>query len=356
MGVRGTRSNRGIGRAIAHRLQPIRDWRWVLQRIGLGRLMSPSRLPVGGKLRRAYPKTVRPPLVDPPMAPATDADHMHDDDVVLGIVVDGEARAYPWWILLLRHVANDVVGGRPAAVILCHQCSSGMAFDPVVDGRRLTFEVRDIFNGTAAMRDRETGTLWSPFLGLAIHGELKGNTISLLPLWQMEWARWRELHPETLVLTGDPALHPWRKASIDRSQIGRRFRETAARMDPRLPPSTLVLGVVTAGGQRAYPVQALTSGSGVVNDEVGGIPVVVLAHPARGSYGAVAFSRDVAGRTLTFQAGPNGPTDQETGSRWSLEGRAADGPLAGAQLPYVASHVAMWYVWAAHFPGIDLAP
>lgn len=356
MGVRGTRSGRGIGRAIAHRLARLRDWRWILQRLGLGRLLGPGDMPGGGRLRRADPRTVRPALVDPGMVPAPDAHHMRDEDIVLGVVERGEARAYPWWILLMRHVANDVVGGRPTAVVLCNQCSSGMAFDPVVDGRRLTFEVRDIWNGTAAMRDRETGSLWAPFLGLAIDGEMKGRTISLLPLWQMEWRAWRELHPDTKVLAGDPSLDPWRKASIEHATIGRRFRETAARVDPRLPPATLVLGVVTGGGQRAYRLDALTSGDGVVNDVVGGVPVVVLAHPSRGSYGAVAFARRVDGRILTFHAGPNGPTDREMGSRWSLEGRAIDGPLAGTRLPYVASHVAMWYVWAAHFVDLEIAP
>lgn len=344
---------RSLRRAAASRLRLLGDREWILQRLGLSRLLGPTTFG-GGRLRRAYPRTVQPSLNDPPVVAAGDAGHMRDDDVVLGIVEDGEARAYPWWILLMSHVANDAVGGRPVAVLLCNQCSSGMAFDPVVDGRRLTFEVRDIFNGTSAMRDHQTGTVWSPFLGVAIRGPLKGSTIELLPLWQMTWGAWRELHPGTAVLAPVPGRERWRAASIEHDRIGRNFRETAARWDTRLPPTTLVLGVVTPGGQRAYPVARLTEGDGVVNDEVGGVPVVILAHPGRGSYGAVAFSRDVDGRTLTFEAGANGVSDVETGSRWSVEGRATEGPLAGTQLPFVASHVAMWYVWAAHFPDLDI--
>lgn len=296
------------------------------------------------------------------MVSAEAAPNLSDDEVVLGIVEGDEARAYPW--SYAPHVVNHTVAGRPLAVVLCPQCSSGTAFDRTVESRVLTFEATTpsrgewargfIYNGTSAVRDRETGSMWSPFLALAFRGPLKGRTLELVPLWQMEWGAWRELHPHTLVLDPGSATYS-RRLTIEHERLDRNFRTTVARWDERLPHNTLVLGVVTAGGQRAYPLEVLRSGEGVVNDDVGGAPIVVLSDPSRSSYGAAAFSRRAGGRVLTFTAASGRAVDRETGSRWTLDGWAVEGPLTGTRLPFVASHVGMWYVWAAHFPDLDIA-
>jgi len=356
---------RPFGRGIRQRLRRLRDPAWIRQKLG-SRFIDRYR---GARLLVAYAWNPDPPLaVDPPMIPAREARSLPDHEVVLGIVEEGEARAYPW--SFVPHVVNDTVAGRAVAVVLCPMCSSGTAFDRTIDERQLTFqaqvergkgpprsgrgELRYVYNGTAAMQDLETGSVWSPFLALAFRGPLKGRTLQPLPLWQMEWGAWRELHPETTVLDveGSPRT---RKITIEHHHIDENFRATVASWDERLPHDTLVLGVVTPRAQRAYPLEALRSGDGVVNDHLGGIPIVVLSDPSRSSYGAAAFSREAGGGVLTFEASQGGAVDRETGSRWTLEGRAVDGPLSGTQLSFVASHVAMWYVWAAHFPDLEIA-
>jgi hypothetical protein len=72
--------------------------------------------------------------------------------------------------------------------------------------------------------------------------------------------------------------------------------------------------------------------------------------------GAVGtFDRRVDGRTLTFQpAGETTFTDEETGSTWTLLGKATDGPLEGAQLEALVHHHIFWFVWSAFQPEGDL--
>ena len=57
-----------------------------------------------------------PPLDDPQVAPAGEAPWMADDDLVLGAVRNGEARAYPLFMMTFHHVANDQLGGEPYLV------------------------------------------------------------------------------------------------------------------------------------------------------------------------------------------------------------------------------------------------
>jgi hypothetical protein len=270
--------------------------------------------------------------------------------------MDGRARAYPWWILDDHHVANDTVGGRPITVTLCEACNTGMAFDPVIEGRRLTFRLGYIYNGTVAVEDRETGTVWSPYLMVGIRGKLRGTPLTQLPVAQMRWAAWRDLHPNTDVLPAELGSRTGHGSgyTMGRPELGTGMRRTMARWDERFASDSIVLGVVGRNVARVYPFDLLRDHGGVVNDSLDGVPIVALAHQTEGSFAALAFSRLLDGRELTFAAGPDGPVDQETGSRWTFEGRAVAGPLEGAALEFVASSVSAWPAWPAHFPSIEI--
>jgi hypothetical protein len=297
------------------------------------------------------------PLIDPPMVAACDAAHMRDDDVVLGLSLHGEARAYPWWIMDNHHVVNDTVAGRAVMVILCEACCTAVAFDPVVSGRRLTFHQPYVYKSTIALEDHQTKSVWAPYYGKAIKGELVGTELEVLPLLQMEWTAWRALYPETLVLPGYLGERGGHGSafSMDTDLLPEVPEALRLTWDDRLPFQTLVLGVVTPEAQRAYPLTTLRERGGVLNDDLGGVPIVAMQHAAGAGYGALAFSRILDGQTLSFARRPAGIVDLETASVWTAEGKALSGRLAGRQLSFVTSHVARWYVWAANYPDITIA-
>lgn len=72
--------------------------------------------------------------------------------------------------------------------------------------------------------------------------------------------------------------------------------------------------------------------------------------------GAAAFrSWTVEGLEVTITTEGAGFVDQETGTSWSLDGRALEGPLAGERLEPVAdAYVAFWFAWEAFQPETDL--
>ena len=57
-----------------------------------------------------------PPLNDPEIVSASEADWLDPDTLVLGAVQQGAARAYPIFMMAFHHVANDVLGGKPYLV------------------------------------------------------------------------------------------------------------------------------------------------------------------------------------------------------------------------------------------------
>jgi hypothetical protein len=331
----------------------------MLQVLGISKMKTFQ----GGVIKLLNPhlrRTEGIPIVDPPMVSAQEAPHMRDDDDVLGLEIEGDARAYPWWIMDNHHVANDIVGGHAVFIMFCEVCATGIAFDPVVHERRLIFRLGPIYNGTPAAIDDQTESVWSPYLAMAIDGKLRGERLQIMPLQQMQWGEWRRRHPQTRVLPeglGHRGGHG-SDDTIHSERIPEGFRETMQNLDERLPRSTVVLGVLGNGWQRVYPVEALRDLGGVMNDGPPEQPIVCVADPAPTSYSAAAFSRTYEGRVLTFEAdkaGRGAMTDRETGSVWDLRGTAFAGPLAGASLQFVSSHVSKFFIWAAHFPNIDIA-
>jgi len=281
--------------------------------------------------------------------------HVRDDDPVLGLYLDRRARALPWWIMKGPHVANVAFEGRPVLVTLCPVCSSAAAFRAEIEGRRLAFCVRGMYNGTMLLADTATASLWSPFNGVALTGVMRGAILERLPLSQCLWSEWLALHPTTLVLYGEQALRESRgDPSPGSPRIPRALRATLVRpLDERLPHNTLVLGVENGASARAYPLETLARVGPVLNDLFGGARIVVRCRP--GTLQALAFRRQVGDRVLMFAHSRAGEVyDEQTGSMWNESGEAVSGPLAGTELTYFNSGVGEWYEFAASHPDAEI--
>jgi hypothetical protein len=290
---------------------------------------------------------------EPRCVPAADARFVRGDDEVFGVVVAGKARAYLIGMLAYHHVVNDVVAGTPIAVTYCVVCSSGIAFDPVLDGVRLTFGFEGVWQGTAILYDRDTGSLWMHLTGRCFDGARSGRTLAPLATGtHTTWAAWRRDFPDTDVMAPDPRF-VGRYFTREQAQSGSpwlspNFDATIVTRDPRLALGDLLLGVRVADVARAYPVARLAAGSGVVEEMVGGVPVTVWYEAS--SRTAVAFDARLDGVVRAFERRDDGFYDLSSESRFDLEGRGVAGPLRGRKLERVVSLLTEWYGWYAHHP------
>src|SRR5262249_6175755 len=186
-----------------------------------------------------------------------------------------------------------------------------------------------------------------------VTGPLLGTTLQTGPLLDTTWREWKKLHPETLVMSPDTNFTKFYSPKAKPEPRGYDrfpapfFRPSMTRTDKRLPFFEKVLGVAvktSTDGQmlrRAYPLQAIKDNGGFVNDSLGTTAVAIFLEPD--SMTASAFSRELEGRTLAFQSrkGPEGEPaifDQQTGTRWDIEGRGQAGPLTGKSLSPVENH------------------
>ncbi len=97
------------------------------------------------------------------------------DEKVLGVAV-GAPRMYPIGLLDTYEVVNDESGGVPYVVARCALTDFTGALDRRVAGRTLTFENSGaLWRDMLVLRDRETGTYWTPATGVALSGPLAGE-------------------------------------------------------------------------------------------------------------------------------------------------------------------------------------
>ncbi len=300
-----------------------------------------------------------PPIERPRYVRAGRADHLADDDLVLGYVTDaGRAYAYPIRILNFHEIVNEVIEGTPLVVTYCPLCRSGVVYDRRLDGRELTFgNTSALYDNDMVMYDHQTNSYWWHTPGRAIVGELAGAELTPLPSSMAHWGDWRRQHPGTRVLSTDTGFdRDYTRDPYDGYRqivnAGHRFFDDAEASvyDDRLDDGDEVVGVVIGDEARAYAVRRI--GDAAVNDVVGERPVVVFSR-AQGPTGTV-FDRRVDGEELTFEASDGAYRDRQTGSTWGPDGVAVDGPLDGERLEPVASRSTMWFSFAAAFDDVEV--
>lgn len=125
---------------------------------------------------------------------------------VIGVFLDGDAKAYGFRAMEDRPLVNDRVGGRPLLVVFDEPSRTGVVFSREVGDRTLTFEPTGGEPGRDGpgmlMLDRETGTRWDALEGTALSGPLKGEELHRMPSNYAFWFAWKDYHPETGVFEG----------------------------------------------------------------------------------------------------------------------------------------------------------
>ena len=333
---------------------------------------SRHTVPYSDIMSGGVPRDGIPPIYDPKYVTIEDSDTwIEDQEPVVALEVDGNARAYPLQILTWHEIANDIVGDIPVAVTFCPLCNSAIAFDRRLDGVVHTFGVSgNLRNSDLIMWDHETQTWWQQLTGEAIIGSLAGKRLSILPAPIVSYADFKQAHPEGLVLSRETG-HSRSYGSNPYSGYDRvdehpfLFRGDT---DGRLLPKERVAAVTVDGIDTAFPYSVLKE-EGAVNHTIGETGIVVFYKEGTVSAldkGLIRNSRDVGataiyrsglnGQTLTFRPTDGGFVDDETGSEWNILGEAVDGPLSGSRLEPIASADHFWFAWAAFKPETVIYP
>jgi len=213
------------------------------------------------------------PSIDAPKyVAAADATHVADDDMVLAIALDGDNRAWPARILDRHEIVNDTIGGVPIAITWCPLCGSAVGIERTVDGEVTAFGVSGVlYNSDLVFYDRSSNTLWDQVEAKGIVGPKTGEELTLVPVTMTTWSRWRNAHPDTLVLSTDTGF----EKDYSKDPYAQ-YRGSASLMfpvnaeDDRIHPKSVVHGFNVGGAPVAY-TQNLLEKNGTHTNTLGNI-------------------------------------------------------------------------------------
>ena len=281
-------------------------------------------------------------LNEPNMVRAKDADFMLGSDPVLGIEINGDARAYPLRLMAWHEMVNDVIGGESIALPFCTLCGAGVPYRTQIDDEApLRFGTSGLlYRANKLMWDDRTESLWNQFTGEPVIGPLAQSGLKLesLPLVLEPWVRWRERHPDSVVLSLDTG----KPLNYTSGYVYDRYIRTDAQVFPaaheaeRLRSKDFVFGVKTLGASRAWPVAAFEGGR-AINDAVGGLNVVLIGD----RLGETVRAYDRGDREFALRDG----RIFADGVEWRVTENALTGP-EGALAPRVAGRTAYWFAWS----------
>jgi uncharacterized protein DUF3179 len=234
--------------------------------------LSKSIVPISEILSGGPPRDGIPALTDPEFVAIDKAVWVEDDARILGVYINGIAKAYPLQIMNWHEIVNDTFGNKYVLVTYCPLCFSGIAFDPIIDGDRHLFGVSGLlYNSDVLLYDRKTSSLWSQIMSRAITGNYVNQKLKPISTENTTWRDWRSKHPNTLVLSRNTgSLRSYeRDPYID-------YRKSLETMFPvkfraqGYHPKELVLGITINNISKAYPISELSRTSGFINDNIAG--------------------------------------------------------------------------------------
>jgi hypothetical protein len=299
------------------------------------------------------PKTVYRPemfetLVNPNCSHCVDesrrkAGELRGDDRVLAWVrgkYDGGAIPYRWFLVPYR-VISDTYGV--------------FVYDPDADFVRgypasLDYRFHGWRNGVMVMRHKD-GTLFDCLTGLAVEGPRKGERLTPIPTIETDWGAWLKTSPGTVAYAMVSKFQP----KPTPTSVVPESRQTRPAPDPRLDAEERVFGLALGGARRAWPLRSFGDRPEIRNNNLDGTKALVLWDPrtrTAAAYAPMTEGDRAAPVTLAVDMGdPESPwVDKETGSHWSIAGRAVSGPRKGQALQWLPAVMVKWYAWAAAYP------
>jgi len=239
------------------------------------------------------PKDGIPALTNPKFIKPEAANYLKPDDLVVGLDMNGEAKAYPLRILVWHENANDTIGGQPVAVTYCPLCQSVLTFDRRSGGQVREFGVSGLlYNSNVLLYDRQPNprkeSLWSQGEMRAVTGPAaeQGLKMELLPSELTTWEDWKKRHPDTLVLSEDTGyLRSYRGEAYASYFATDQLMFTVKkqkRRPSRFKNKELLAVVYTRNGAKAYAandVERVVGSGGVLRDVVGGRQLQIIHVP-----------------------------------------------------------------------------
>lgn len=268
------------------------------------------------------------------------------DKLVLGVVHNGQAKAYPIQLIGYHHQVIDTVGGTPMMITYCTVCRTGRVYLPFVNGKYEQFRLvgMDLFN--AMFEDQTTGSWWQQATGEAITGKLKGKTLRSFPSEQVSLASWLRQYPNSLIMQAD-SLFKEEYSGLKNYDSGKGKSKLTTRDSLSWKPKSWVVGITLGKTAKAYDWNTLLQ-KRIIYDAVEKHHIIIVSEKDGKSFHA--FKSEGPFGNLNLILKDNQLIDSQSDAVWDMDGKCIVGKYQGSSLPKIQAYQEFWHSWKTFQP------
>ncbi|MHA2090946.1 MAG: DUF3179 domain-containing protein [Candidatus Kariarchaeaceae archaeon] len=310
-----------------------------------------------------------PSIDNPIFLSASDAEAPSDTSQIIGVEIDGVARAYPYDILNWHEIVNDEINGQHLSITYCPLTKSGILYHTEVLGNSELGTSGSLYENNLVFYDRNSDSWWSQMLGLSLTGENIYNQLNYSQAIETTWGTWKKLHPNTVVLSRDTGFNrdynrnPYAVFQHDDSiWFGTTYNANTKPYN-LYHKKALTVVLRQKNNTKLLPFEKLGQFP-VLNHQFEGLNLVTLFDQS--SQTSVTFSSDLEnGTQLSFFS--NNDTNLDTsltldlpifqdtqGNIWNFKGEAINGSRIGQTLKVVPTYNAFWYAATSFFYNAEI--
>ena len=289
-----------------------------------------------------------PALTNPKLLTREEATYMEPQNLVFGVNINGDARAYPLRILDWHEMFNDVVGGVPVSLAYCTLCGSGILYETKLEGfpHHLTLGSSGfLYRSNKLMYDTYTHSLWNQFSGKPVSGPLANSGIELKvrPVVITTWENWQKENPSTKVISLDTGFN----RDYGTGVAYRQYWESPELMFPAQVDTSVhkakdyVFSLRDGTVKKAWPLKFFKDGK-VINDTAGEQKLVLVGDEASRTVRAYESSG------IKFENTDDPVKVSGDGKTWKVT-EAALVANDGTKLRRLAGHVGFWFAWQNYY-------
>jgi len=270
------------------------------------------------------------------------------NNLVIGIEINGQSRAYPIQLIGYHHQVRDTVGNTPIMITYCTVCRTGRVYSPFVNGKPEIFRLVGMDHFNAMFEDKTTKSWWQQATGMAIAGPMKGYHLAEIPSRQASLTIWLRDHPNSTIMQPDTSFTKDYEdlAGFDKGTVKSHLEK---RDSASWKKKSWVVGVKLKDLEKAYDWNDLLKDD-FIQDTIGRHPVLLLLEKDTASFHV--FNRSLQGHTLFFIRDRVADllTDSNTHSIWNSSGYCVSGSLKDMHLETVTAYQEFWHSWKQFHP------
>lgn len=276
------------------------------------------------------------------------SDTTNRNNLVIGVAINNEAKAYPIEVIGYHHQVRDTIGGEAVMITYCTVCRTGRVYSPRVHGKPENFRLVGMDHFNAMFEDATTKSWWRQQNGTAIAGPLKGSVLKEIFSQQMALGAWLALHPNSYVLQPDSNFRK-QYADLDGYDEDTLQSSLEKRDSASWQLKSWVIGVNVNKNFKAYDWNKVAKNK-LIEDDFEDIPLLLTMSNDERSFYALSRNTDNGILHFAYDSTFSFLRDDKTGSTWNINGLCIDGTLKGHQLKPVQAYQEFWHSWKTFHP------